>query len=65
MELVDVVDGGFVWRGTTHRTLTAVAVAITGTKWSGPKFFGLDRPRLATPIPNARAAASDQAETVG
>jgi hypothetical protein len=38
---VDVIDGGFIWKGTTYRTLSAVAVAITGTKWSGPKFFGL------------------------
>lgn len=43
-ELVDVVAGGFVWRGTTYKTLSATAVAITGTKWSGPKFFGLLRP---------------------
>lgn len=40
-EIVDVVAEGFVWRETTYRTLSAVAVAITGTKWSGPKFFGL------------------------
>jgi len=40
-EVVDVSADGFVWRGTTYRTLSAVAVAITGTKWSGPKFFGL------------------------
>lgn len=44
-QLVDVVEGGFVWRGKTYRTLSAVAVAITGTKWSGPKFFGLGSPR--------------------
>ncbi|MHA6729706.1 DUF2924 domain-containing protein [Devosia sp. A369] len=44
-ELVDVVDSGFVWRSRSYRTLSAVAVAITGTKWSGPKFFGLDRPQ--------------------
>lgn len=40
-EVVDVVVDGLVWRGTTYRTLSAAAVAITGTKWSGPKFFGL------------------------
>jgi hypothetical protein len=39
--LVDVVDDGFVWKGQTYKTLSAVAVAIPGTKWSGPKFFGL------------------------
>ena len=40
-EAVDVLAEGFGWRGKTYRTLSAVAVAITGTKWSGPKFFGL------------------------
>ncbi len=40
-EIVDVTDEGFRWRGNDYRTLSAVAVAITGTKWSGPKFFGL------------------------
>jgi DNA invertase Pin-like site-specific DNA recombinase len=41
MEAVEVVDDGFIWRDSSYRTLSAVAVAITGTKWSGPKFFGL------------------------
>ena len=40
-EVVDVLANGFGWHGKTYRTLSAVAVAITGTKWSGPKFFGL------------------------
>ena len=40
-EIVDVLVDGFGWRSKTYRTLSAVAVAITGTKWSGPKFFGL------------------------
>lgn len=40
-EIVDVTREGFRWRGNHYRTLSAVAVAITGTKWSGPKFFGL------------------------
>ena len=40
-QIVDVLSAGFGWRGKTYKTLSAVAVAITGTKWSGPKFFGL------------------------
>ena len=36
-----VTDQGFVHRGTTYRSLTAAAFAITGTKWSGYEFFGL------------------------
>jgi hypothetical protein len=34
---------GFTWNGGTYRSLSEVAFAITGTKWSGPRFFGLDR----------------------
>jgi hypothetical protein len=41
-ESVEVTEDGFVWKAETYKTLSAVAVAITGTKWSGPKFFGLD-----------------------
>tara|TARA_R110000787_G_scaffold27063_3_gene75288 strand:- start:274 stop:702 length:429 start_codon:yes stop_codon:yes gene_type:complete len=40
---VDVLDEGFMWRGQLYRSLSAVAFAITGTKWSGPKFFGIGR----------------------
>lgn len=40
-QVVEFVGDGFVWRGKFYRTLSSVAVAITGTKWSGPKFFGL------------------------
>jgi hypothetical protein len=38
---VDVVEGGFVWDGKIHKSLTAIACKITGTRWSGPRFFGL------------------------
>ena len=34
-------DGGFEYGGRCHRTLTAVAKAITGQHVSGPRFFGL------------------------
>jgi len=42
---VIVVDEGFAWNGTTYRSLTEVAFAMTGTRWSGPRFFGLRRVR--------------------
>jgi hypothetical protein len=43
---VMVLDEGFAWNGTTYRSLTEVAFALTGTRWSGPRFFGLrDRPK--------------------
>ncbi len=38
---VMVTDNGFAWNGTTYPSLTKVAFAITGTRWSGPRFFGL------------------------
>jgi hypothetical protein len=38
---VEVLDDGYLWRGARHRSLSAIARAITGTKWSGPRFFGL------------------------
>lgn len=39
---VTVTDGGYVWRDVRYRSLSRVAQAITGTKWSGPRFFGLN-----------------------
>ncbi len=39
-----VLENGFAWRGKTWRSLSAIAQEITGTHWSGPRFFGLGRP---------------------
>ena len=39
--VVEVVEGGFVWNGERHSSLSAIASAITGARWSGPRFFGL------------------------
>ena len=41
LQRVMVLDEGFAWNGTTYRSLTEVAFAMTGTRWSGPRFFGL------------------------
>ena len=38
---VMVVDEGFIWSGKTWRSLSAIAREVTGTRWSGPRFFGL------------------------
>jgi hypothetical protein len=38
---VMVIDGGFAWQGRTYGSLSEIAKAITGTKWNGPRFFGL------------------------
>ena len=36
-----VMPDGFAWNGHTYDSLSKVAFAITGTKWNGPRFFGL------------------------
>jgi len=38
---VTVVSDGYVWRDTTYASLSTIARAITGTAWSGPRFFGV------------------------
>jgi hypothetical protein len=45
MHRVAVLADGFAWNGTTYPSLSRVAFAITGTRWNGPRFFGLrERP---------------------
>jgi hypothetical protein len=38
---VMVMADGFAWKGQTYDSLSKVAFAITGTRWNGPRFFGL------------------------
>jgi hypothetical protein len=42
-----VGENGFFWRQAQYRSLSQIARAITGTRWSGPVFFGL-KPRTTT-----------------
>ena len=44
LQRVMVLADGFSWNGETYRSLSKVAFAMTGTRWSGPRFFGLDQP---------------------
>jgi hypothetical protein len=41
MQRVAVLADGFAWNGKTYQSLSQVAFAITGTRWNGPRFFGL------------------------
>jgi hypothetical protein len=41
---VTIVPDGFVWGETTYSSLSMIAQEITGTKWNGPRFFGLRIP---------------------
>lgn len=38
---VTILDKGYAWEGRVYPNLTRIATEITGTKWSGPRFFGL------------------------
>jgi hypothetical protein len=38
---VTIMPGGFIWQEKTYASLSAIAGIITGTKWNGPRFFGL------------------------
>jgi len=48
---VIVMPDGYAWNGKSFDSLSQVAFAITGTKWNGPRFFGL---RDRRPQINAR-----------
>jgi len=41
MHRVAVMVEGFAWNGKTYPSLSKVAFAMTGTRWNGPRFFGL------------------------
>jgi hypothetical protein len=50
MQRVTVLAKGFVWNGKTYSSLSQVAFAVTGTRWNGPRFFGLrDKPSKRSP----------------
>ena len=38
---VTVLEDGFAYQGKPYESLSQIARLITGTRWSGPKFFGL------------------------
>ncbi len=42
---VTVLDDGFLFEDRRYASLTDVAKAITGSHWSGPRFFGLTKTR--------------------
>ena len=41
--VVMVMEGGFEYQGRKFRSLSAIAREITGTQWSGPVFFGINK----------------------
>jgi hypothetical protein len=41
--VVTVLDGGFEYAGRRFTSLSAIAGEITGTRWNGYAFFGLEK----------------------
>jgi hypothetical protein len=39
-----MLDDGVSFKGKRYRSLSEVAREITGSRWSGPRFFGLRSP---------------------
>ncbi len=39
---VVIAGSTYIWAGQHYRSLSQIARAITGTRWSGPRFFGLE-----------------------
>ncbi len=54
VHLVNVHVNGYEYQGTRYRSLSEIARLITGTRWSGPLFFGIKN-----------EPASDKTEEVG
>jgi hypothetical protein len=46
-QIVTVMQTGFEWQGRPYQSLSAIARAITGTRWNGWVFFGLKNHRSA------------------
>ena len=46
-QVVTVLADGYEWQGRPYKSLSAIARAITGTRWNGLIFFGLKNQRRA------------------
>jgi hypothetical protein len=53
-----VVDHGFLWQQAHYQSLSQIAREITGTRWSGPVFFGLKPRTVASRSRGERADAA-------
>ncbi|MGI8705012.1 MAG: DUF2924 domain-containing protein [Sphingomicrobium sp.] len=47
---VDVLSGGFEHEGRVYSSLSQLVTELTGTRWSGPRFFGLRQKSRATSV---------------
>jgi hypothetical protein len=49
---VFVTESGYEYRSVSYRSLSEIARKITGTRWSGPAFFGLKKSSSVPGHPN-------------
>lgn len=56
---VQVTGDGYVWEGRRYRSLSQIAREITGTRWSGPRFFGLEADGQSSPKAMPRNTSGD------
>ncbi len=42
---IEILEQGYSWQGVRYGSLSRIAREITGTRWSGPAFFGLKKPQ--------------------
>ena len=54
---VQVLEKGFAYAGRIHGSLSEIARHITGTRWSGPRFFGLGAENATCAHPAGRAGS--------
>jgi hypothetical protein len=60
---VTVAPEGYVWEGEPYSSLSAIARAITGTVWNGPRFFAVNPAPGNDPPVHGRRRAPPPAET--
>ena len=54
VHLVTVESRGYEYQGSRYQSLSEIARRITGTRWSGPLFFGLKRTREKQGLYNSK-----------
>jgi hypothetical protein len=45
---VNVEDNGYEYHGARYQSLSEIARLITGTRWSGPLFFGIKNDSISS-----------------
>lgn len=58
-----VLQDGFAFDGRPYSNLSEIARVITGTRWDGPRFFGLRAEPLGEAAANAKNSRSKTAPT--